>query len=300
MENIETQDLIVFVEVARTGSFGAAAEQLLLATPSVSTRMTRLEKKFSTPLFVRTPRGSRLTESGERFLSYAQRCLTLLHESHHAVRMEARRRITVAIPASLGAVLFRPVLNVLNQAGVTGDYRVAHSKEVVDHVLDGTATVGFVINTPTPGSVQAEPFLQSPLWAVARRDSELARADTVNLDDLQPYGVGIYRWGPEATSLAAAVDHPLRTGMNSVSLIGLPSTVLDLVGDGHVGIVPAFSIVSEHRDSRIARLPLQLPEWVLDVTMVHRRDSAQAPGIESLKQQLGDFSKLLTPSDPAT
>lgn len=295
MENIGTLDLIVFVEVARTGSFGGAAEQLLLATPSVSTRMTRLEQKFSAQLFVRTPRGSRLTDSGRRFLSYAQRCLTLLHESHHAVRLESQRHVTVAIPASLGAALFRPVVECLRRANVTADCRVAHSKEVVDHVLDGTAAVGFMINTPTPSSLNSRHLLSSPLWAVSRPDDPLASASEAHLDDLNGHGVAIYRWGPEATTLATAVDHPLRTNKNPISLIGLPSTVLELVQDGFVGIVPAFSVAADQLTRDVARLPLQLPEWVLDIHMVHRHDAAEDPGVSILNQSLETFIEILTP-----
>jgi DNA-binding transcriptional LysR family regulator len=294
MESAETQDLIVFVEVARAGSFGAAADQLLLSTPSVSARMTRLERKYSTQLFVRTPRGSRLTEPGRRFLSYAQRCLSLLHESHHAVRADSQRRLTVAVPASLGAVLFRPVLDVLRRVDVTADCRVAHSKEVVEHLLDGTATAGFMINTPAPSSLSSHRLMVSPLWAVARTGDALATAREIHLDDLGSRGVAIYRWGPEAMVLADAVDHPLRTKQNPVMLIGLPSTVLELVRDGYVGIVPAFSVAAGHGAERVARLPLQLPEWRLDITMVHRKDDDD-DGVVALDRSLTAFSRLMTP-----
>lgn len=295
MESIETQDLIVFVEVARAGSFGRAAEQLLLATPSVSARMTRLEQKFSTQLFVRTPRGSHLTDSGERFLTYAQRCLSLLHESHHAVRLESLRRLTVAIPASLGSVLFRPVLNVLRRANITADCRVAHSKEVVDHLLDGTASVGFMINTPTPSSLESHRLLTSPMCAVVQRNSKLAPATDVHLDDLNSYGVAIYRWGPEAVTLANAVDHPLRTNQNPVSLIGLPSTVLELVEEGFVGIVPAFSLTAAGIATTMSRLPLQLPEWHLDIAIVHLHGACGESGIAALDHSIPEFARLLTP-----
>src|SRR5690625_2575580 len=112
MENVETLDLSVFVEIARSGSFGRAAQKLLIATPSASTRITRLEEKLGCQLFVRTPRGSQLTAEGRTFLSYAQRTLTILEEAHHAVLSDQSRRAVAAVPASLGWVVYPRILNL--------------------------------------------------------------------------------------------------------------------------------------------------------------------------------------------
>ena len=59
---MELSQLEAFLEAVERGSFRRAAEALLLAQPSVSTRIQRLEEELGVPLFHRMARGVRLTD----------------------------------------------------------------------------------------------------------------------------------------------------------------------------------------------------------------------------------------------
>lgn len=301
VENVETLDLLVFTEVARAGSLGRAARNLLVTTPSASTRITRLEQKLGCTLFVRTSRGSRLTAEGRTFLAYAQRTLLILEEAHHAVRSDPSRRAVVAVPASLGSVTYPRILRQWSTMNITGDCRVAHSREVVEFILDGTASIGLVINTPLPNSVVGHTVCHSPLRAVVSVDHQIALAHEVSLDDPRINGVAIYRWGPEAVALAGTFDHALRAGQNRVHLIGLPSTVLDLVGaSGFVGIVPEFAARAALLDESVVALPLKMPDWSLEVQLVHRRDTSDDVSVRSLTDNIEALAADLTLTAPPT
>lgn len=295
METVETLDLLVFTEVARAGSFGRASRNLLITTPSASTRITRLEKKLGCALFVRTPRGSQLTAEGRTFLTYAQRTLTVLEEARNAVLSDQSRRAVVAVPASLGAVTYPRILHLWSTWNITGDCRVAHSREVIDFILDGTAALGMVINTPLPNSVVGHRVCRSPLRVVVAHDHPLASAESVALDDARIDGVAIYRWGPEAVALAGTFDQALRGGRNKVHLIGLPSTVLDLVHSSHyVGIVPEFAARTALLADDVVELPLLLPEWTLEIQLVHRRDTADDTSVRAVTENIDSLAADLT------
>lgn len=300
MENVETLDLSVFVEIARSGSFGRAAQKLLIATPSASTRITRLEEKLGCQLFIRTPRGSQLTAEGRTFLSYAQRTLTILEEAHHAVLSDQSRRAVAAVPASLGWVVYPRILNLWSTMNITGDCRVAHSKEVIEFILDGTASTGLVINTPLPASVTGHEVCRSPMRAVVSAQHPLAEADAAALDDARASGVAIYRWGPEAVALAGTFDETPHTGQNNVHLIGLPSTVLELVETSNVvGIVPEFAARSALLDGRAVTLPLRMPEWSLEVQLVHRREAGDDISVRTLVDNIDKLADdLILPVSP--
>lgn len=64
--------LEIFAAVVRTGSFSAAAQQLLLTQPGVSQHMQELEAGLGTRLFVRGRRGVTLTPAGERLADYTR------------------------------------------------------------------------------------------------------------------------------------------------------------------------------------------------------------------------------------
>ena len=59
------QQLEYFLAAAEHRSFSAAADSLLMAQPSLSEQIRRLEAELGAPLFVRARRGLELTEAGQ-------------------------------------------------------------------------------------------------------------------------------------------------------------------------------------------------------------------------------------------
>ncbi len=69
---MELRHLRYFVSVAAQGSISRAAEKLCIAQPALSAQIKQLEEEIGTSLFVRLPRGVRLTPAGESFLDDAK------------------------------------------------------------------------------------------------------------------------------------------------------------------------------------------------------------------------------------
>ncbi len=85
-----------FVSIADTGSFTRAAEEVHRTQSAVSMQMRRLEERIGKPLFEKDGRLNKLTEEGERLLSYARRLLYLNRETLAAFddnRLEGTIRI---------------------------------------------------------------------------------------------------------------------------------------------------------------------------------------------------------------
>ena len=57
--------LETFLRVADAGSFNRAAEELFITPPAVIKQITSLETSLDLQLFVRSPRGLKLTEAGK-------------------------------------------------------------------------------------------------------------------------------------------------------------------------------------------------------------------------------------------
>jgi DNA-binding transcriptional LysR family regulator len=73
-------DLLVFLEVARSGSISKAARRLHTVQTNVSARMQKLESALGRRLLRRTTRGIHLTAAGEALLPVARRLGSLLGE----------------------------------------------------------------------------------------------------------------------------------------------------------------------------------------------------------------------------
>ncbi|SFU00326.1 LysR family transcriptional regulator [Pseudomonas marincola] len=88
-----------FLEIARHGSFIAAAERLHLTQTAVSARVQKLESHLNCTLFIRNRAGAKLTADGEAFVVFAtqmletwdaaQRELPLPDGFHHVLHLGA-------------------------------------------------------------------------------------------------------------------------------------------------------------------------------------------------------------------
>ena len=96
--------LQVFVSVAETRSFTAAARQLGLTPSAVSKQISQLEARLGTRLLIRTTRSVSVTEAGEMFHERAHRILEELKEAE-SVGVRARRRAPGSAEARRRATL---------------------------------------------------------------------------------------------------------------------------------------------------------------------------------------------------
>jgi len=98
---VELRHLRYFVAVAEMGSVSRAAERLFIAQPPLSTQIKQLEDEVGVKLFVRHPRGVRLTAAGTAFLAEAK---DLLARSEHAKRMARHHDFALGGAVRIGYV----------------------------------------------------------------------------------------------------------------------------------------------------------------------------------------------------
>lgn len=76
--NIDLEYYRIFYYVAKAGSFTQAGEDLCISQPAVSQAIKLLETNLGSKLFIRIPKGVRMTPEGEVLYSYVQRGLEYL------------------------------------------------------------------------------------------------------------------------------------------------------------------------------------------------------------------------------
>ena len=89
---MELRHLRYFVAVAESGNLSRAAEKLFIAQPPLSVQIRQLEEEMGAELFVRHPKGVRLTAAGE----------SLLPEARYLLDRAARLKESVTGSASSG------------------------------------------------------------------------------------------------------------------------------------------------------------------------------------------------------
>ena len=82
---MDWDDLRIFLAVARSESLSGAGRRLQIDPATVGRRIARLEDAMTARLFVKTPQGYSLTETGTRLLSHAERMETNVSEAGEAL-----------------------------------------------------------------------------------------------------------------------------------------------------------------------------------------------------------------------
>ncbi|MGH9011779.1 MAG: LysR family transcriptional regulator [Acidimicrobiia bacterium] len=129
--------LRTFLAVASTGSVRAAADQLVVTQPAVSSALAAVRKQVGVALVMRDGRGLRLTPAGEALAERARAALALLDEAVAAARGEAdpdRGRLRLASVTTAGEHLAPPLLAsfLADHPEVTVSLEVGNRRRVAD------------------------------------------------------------------------------------------------------------------------------------------------------------------------
>jgi len=139
----EVADLRLVDAIARHGSVGAAARELLVSQPSASQRLAALERRCGVRLFDRDTTGARPTAAGQQMVAEAGHMLGHLERVFEWSRAAAESEsITVGTIPSLAMLVF-PALHVALPDLRTSQV-VDHGPRLVDWVAEGSLDAAFV------------------------------------------------------------------------------------------------------------------------------------------------------------
>jgi DNA-binding transcriptional LysR family regulator len=182
---LDLDQLRTFVKIAETGSFTKAAEQVHKTQSAVSMQMRRLEDTVGRPLFGRDGRNSRLTEDGEKLLSYARRLLKLNSETLSAFDdSELSGRARLGTPDDYADRFLPEILVRFAESHPRVEVTVvcAPTEELISMIDRNELDVAIVTNCTDKhrsGSIRREPLL----WVGSARHSAHA-------EDVLPLALG--------------------------------------------------------------------------------------------------------------
>jgi DNA-binding transcriptional LysR family regulator len=180
--------LEAFIEVARARSVSRAADALFLTQPALTARIQGLERDLGAQLFVRTPRGMRLTEAGEVFLPFAVRSLETLADGRRLVNAFERGgagRLTLGAAPAVSTYVLPAVLKRFSTSHprVAVSVKTGHSEEILDLVLREQADLGLVRALRHP-DIASTPLYEDRLILVAEPGHRFAKAGRMKLEEI--------------------------------------------------------------------------------------------------------------------
>lgn len=182
--NLSPQHLAAFLNLARTGSFSAAARLQGVTQPALSRTIRFMENVIGNRLFDRTTRSVELTPTGRELIPIAERLVAEFAGAFGELAqfIEGRRgRIVVAALPSIAAVLLPGAIARFQKTYPAVDFLVhdALAANVVAATIDGRADVGVTLQ-PSPSDIlDYRTLITDDFGVVCRADDALAARDVV-------------------------------------------------------------------------------------------------------------------------
>lgn len=136
----------IFYYVASTGSFTRAAAALQRGQPNVTRTIRLLEAQLGCALFIRTSRGVKLTEEGERLYAHVRIAVEQMEagaEELTAVQTLQSGTVTIGVSEVALRCFLLPVLNRFHQSYPNVKLRILNcsAMEAIQELKDGTVDI---------------------------------------------------------------------------------------------------------------------------------------------------------------
>ncbi|MFJ8930896.1 MULTISPECIES: LysR family transcriptional regulator [unclassified Streptomyces] len=181
--------LQLLLAVARLGSLGAAARALGITQPAASSRIRSMERQLGLALVDRSPRGSRLTDSGALVTDWARPIVEAAEQfdaGASALRDRRDSRLRVAASMTIAEYLLPRWLIALRaeRPDTAVSLLAGNSTAVAERLLGGEADLGFVEGRTVPAGLDSAVIAHDRLVVVtapghpwARRRKPLAAGE---------------------------------------------------------------------------------------------------------------------------
>lgn len=189
MELLDSRQLSAFQELARRGSFTAAANSLNLTQSAISHSIKALEKTLDVTLFERLGKTVRLTRSGEALLPHADRILSRMARAHDEIRLLDRPghgRLRVGATVTISQYVLPSVLRELRESFPAFEITVVtdDSRELLQLVDKGAIDVAVAIEINSAEKQLRQHLFSDEIQMAISPVHPLAKLEKIKAEDI--------------------------------------------------------------------------------------------------------------------
>ncbi|MHB1267393.1 MAG: LysR family transcriptional regulator [Acidithiobacillus ferriphilus] len=270
---MDTELLLTFLMVARSGGISAAARALHRSQPTVTERLQKLTQHVGEPLTMRSGRGIRLTPAGEALLATAQRLRDVVDEFDDIVLRRQRLQNGVLRIAATNTVAnyFLPQCLVAFQRQFP-DVELQLRGGIIDwsdislsdwdlFFLEGEADL-----EELPSYYMVTPWLHDEIMTIFPEGHPLLAQDDLSLESLMSYPI---IWRERASGIRRSVEQVFRDAhlmpKQSIEVTGVEAVGAAVDAGLGIGFVTAAAL-HHRKDWRVNARRLPAPhgiQWTL-------------------------------------
>ena len=308
---MDIRQLRYFVGVAEAASFSRASLRMNVAQSALSLHIRRIEEDLGVDLFIREPKGVRLTSAGVKLLDHANiilRQLALAQDELKADRGMPAGTVAIGVPSGASRILVNPLLEAVHSNLPRVTIRIV---EAMTGYLRDWLSMGrlhMAVTYARSDAEGAEPILaQEDLHLVTPTNFEHPAA-TITLDEIAKLPLLLPTGSHSPASIIGEVAHSLGVTIKIELEIDSLWSILDQVANGHgFSILAPSAFLPEWSAGRVRGLPIVQPiiSRTARLTVAHKfaDDAATQAVARQIAQtcsqlvQSGDWPRRLPNND---
>lgn len=286
---MNSDDLSLFAQVARSGSISRVAMDLGTDPSTVSRHIRALETAYGVRLFHRSGRGVVLTERGQQLLVQAEQVMDAMAQAEQLMRACAQTgpaRLCVAAQPTIARLLFGRLGHRLSQHYPQTRVRFVEglASQILDSLGQGAVDLAVLYLPEHRGGIQFDSLLTEDIHLVVPADHFLRDAsfDVRRLGEVPlilpstPHGLRLL-----AESVAARHGVTLNVAFECDGSISITKRLV--AQQCGCTILPAAAVMEDVAAGRLRSIPL-LPSIAREVAIVWPKNRAQPTGLWQVTQ----------------
>lgn len=284
--------LRTFLEVAEIGTLSRASEQLGLAQPALSRHIKLLEEEIGLPLFERSPRGMRLTATGEKLLQRTSGIVRQLDQAIIDVRSSESdvmgQVVLGVLTGSNGTLPGRVVRRALEEfPGVSLRLIEGSSHRLIDLMQRGEADLSLLHDSAAADpDIETMPLFSEDLVVVAPLHGELQNKKPIRLSQLSKYDLVTTSPNRGIRSVLDKAATKLRIKLRVRYEVDSFALLKDFVAHGFgYTVLPESAISAYEREHSFSVAPLSNPKLSRAIVLAqpaHRTTTSATHAIAKL------------------
>ena len=274
-----------FLQVLERGTFSDAARAMGYTQSAVSQMVKNLEEELGVTMLVRSRTGVTLTREGELLLPSIRgvaNARQLLSEYAANLRGLESGTVRIGTFTTVSSSLLPPVIKRFKEAhpGIRFELHQGLYADVEALVRDGVVDFGFT-DLVRCGDLQHEPLLRDSMMLALPANHPLARAASVDLDDLRGEPFIQLEEGPGGATIQRTVSqHP---DLDVQYRVADDYSVLNMVENG-LGVALLPEIVLQNTNRRVVARPVNPPVRRSLVVIFRRREEMSTAATAFLQE----------------
>lgn len=283
---VKFRHLQCFLEIARQGGIGRAAEALSITQPAASKTLRELEEILGITLMERGRKGIRLTRFGEVFLRHASASVMAIRQGMESVSAALSRGghvVTAGVLPNVAARLMPRAVSLFKQSALETIVRVStgSNAELLDELKRGglDLVIGRLVDPQDMIGLSFEHLYGEPMTLVVRKGHPLTRLKPFDLAAIESYPVSLPSAG---TVIRGDIDrfliaHGIGLPPDRVETISVTYGRAHVLAGDAVWAVPRGAVMGDLDAGLMAELSIDTTPLMGSIGLTTRSDAAPSP-----------------------